>query len=101
MDLLSQYKKEHPEAFQEKPALPMTDEYGREYATMVRWVIQLSGGRIRDARQASYALLGATILIFLAALTMFFMSFNVLPASRLSEEEAKKQMEEYKKIQPF
>ena len=70
MDILSQYKQQHPEAFQEKTPARMSDEYGREYTGMVRWVVRLSGGRIRDARTASYFLLA---LAGVAAVIAFFL----------------------------
>ena len=72
MDLLSQYKQDHPEAFQEKKAVPMADEYGRTYPAMVRLAMRLSGGRIRTAQQANYALLAAVVVIILVALLLFF-----------------------------
>ncbi|MEK7541316.1 MAG: hypothetical protein AAB533_00505 [Patescibacteria group bacterium] len=72
MNLLSQYNKDHPEAFQEQKAVPMTDEYGREYTTMVRWVIRLSGGRIRDGRTATYTLMAVAAIIFIISLFLFF-----------------------------
>ena len=67
MDLLSQYNKDHPEALQEQKPAQMTDLYGREYSGLVAWVIRLSGGRIRDARQASYVLL--TIVAVIVAIS--------------------------------
>lgn len=63
--------------------------------------MRLSGGRVRDVNVASYVLLGAVILIFVAAFLLIVLNFNILPAPRFSEDQAKKQMEEYKKIQPF
>ena len=72
MDLLEQYKQQNPKAFQEKKRAPMTDEYGRVYTGMIALVMRLSGGRIRDARQASYALLAVAVVLFLAALLFFF-----------------------------
>ncbi|MEK7541610.1 MAG: hypothetical protein AAB533_02055 [Patescibacteria group bacterium] len=71
MDLLSQYKQEHPEAFQDKKAVPLTDEYGRVYTGMIGLVMRLSGGRIRDGRTASYALLAAAAVIVVIALYFF------------------------------
>ena len=82
MDLLSQYKQQHPEAFQEKKPARMTDEYGREYTGMVAFVIRLSGGRIRDARTASYALAIAVAIIVLVSLMIYFMgSGGNIPSS--------------------
>ena len=72
MDLLSQYKKDHPEAFQEQKQAPMTDEYGRVYTGMIAWVMCLSGGRIRDARTATYVLMAAAGIIFVVSLFLFF-----------------------------
>ena len=71
MDLLSQYKQEHPE-FQEKKQAPMTDEYGRVYTGMIALVMRLSGGRIRDARTATYALMAASVIVFIVSLFLFF-----------------------------
>lgn len=72
MDLLSQYKQDHPEAPRKKPSSSLTDEYGREYSRMVALVMRLSGGRIKDARQASYVLLGIAVIIALVSLVLFF-----------------------------
>ena len=71
MDLLSQYNKDHPEALREQKPAHMTDAYGREYSKMVALVIRLSGGRIRDARQANRALLIAVVAISFATLYLF------------------------------
>lgn len=76
MDILSQYKQEHPEAFQEKKPLPLTDEYGRTYTGMVGLVMRLSGGRIRDANQASKVLLVGTVVIGAVALYLFIRAFS-------------------------
>lgn len=97
MDLLSQYRKDHPEVFQPGSQWQPPKEYG----FFIRLVMRLSGGRIRDVNTASYALLGAAVLIFVAALAVIIANFNILPPPRFSEEQARKQMEEYKKIQPF
>ena len=73
MDLLEQYKQQRPEAFKPSVAAqPTTDPYGREYGTMVRLAMRLSGGRIRDARQASYALLAVAVMFGIATLLIFF-----------------------------
>lgn len=82
MDILSQYRQDHPEAFQEKKLLPMTDEYGRVYTGMIALVMRFSGGRIRDARQASVALLLISVIIAISALLIFFLpsrAQNTLP----------------------
>ena len=72
MDLLSQYNKDHPEALQEQKPAQMTDLYGREYSGLVALAIRLSGGRIRDARTASYALIAVAALAFVVSLFFFF-----------------------------
>lgn len=72
MDLLSQYKQDHPEVFQEKKRPPLTDEYGRAYTGMIAVVMRLSGGRIKDARRASYALLVFAVLVLVVSLVLFF-----------------------------
>jgi len=73
MDLLEQYKQQRPEAFKPSVAAQSTtDHYGREYGAMVRLVIRLSGGAIRDARQASYVLLAVAIVFGIATLLFFF-----------------------------
>ncbi|MEK7082360.1 MAG: hypothetical protein AAB915_01630 [Patescibacteria group bacterium] len=83
MDFLSQYKQEHPEAFQEKKRTPITDEYGRVYTGMIAVVIRLSRGRIRDARTASYVLLGGAILIAIISLVLYFRSGTSGPSGRV------------------
>ena len=60
----------------------MSDAYGREYTSMVAWVVRLSGGRIRDARQASIALLILSAIVVISALMVSFWSGtsqNALP----------------------
>ena len=89
MDILSQYNQQHPEASQEQKQTPMTDQYGRTYTGMTAWVIRMSGGRIRDARGASYALLGAAALILLVSLWVFFFaggSSAITPPGRVVSE---------------
>lgn len=74
MDLRSQYKQAHPEAFQARKPAPMMDEYGRTYTGMIAFVMRLSGGRIRDARTASYALAIAAGIILTTALAFFYLT---------------------------
>ncbi len=71
MDLLEQYKQQNPEAFREKKSAPMADAYGREYSWLVALGIRLSGGRIQNAKQASYALLAVAAVFVLASLLFF------------------------------
>ena len=72
MDLLEQYNKDHPEALREQKPLYATDPYGREYPAIVRMVMRLSGGRIKDARQANYALMVFAVLALFVSLFLFF-----------------------------
>lgn len=83
MDILPQYKQEHPEKFQEKKAAPLTDTYGREYSGMVALVIRLSGGRIKNLRQANTLLLWSTIGITIITITFFLIMNNSAPSSKI------------------
>ncbi len=76
MDLLEQYKQQNPEKFREKKPAPMADPYGREYSTLVALVMRLSSGRIKDARQASYALAVTAGVIAIAALFFFYQTLG-------------------------
>lgn len=84
MDLLEQYKQQRPEAFQEqKPSTPAADAYGREYGAIVRFAMRLSGGRIRNARQASVVLIAAAGIAFAVSLFLFFRTGgSSLPSAR-------------------
>ena len=82
MDLLEQYKQQNPGAFQEKKPPRMMDEYGRTYTGMIAFVMWLSGGRIRDTKQASIVLLILSAIIIGGALMISFLpsaSQNDLP----------------------
>lgn len=69
MDLLSQYQQEHPEPMPQ----PLAHEPDGNYGFFIRLVMRLSGGRIRDARTASRALLfGGTVIAIIA--TYLFIS---------------------------
>jgi hypothetical protein len=74
MDLLEQLKQQNPEAFREQKSAPMADAYGREYSWLVALVIRISGGRIKDAKQASVVLLVISIVIISLSLIIFFTS---------------------------
>ena len=74
MDLLSQYKQDHPEEFREKPR-PVGSADRSQYGFLIRVVMKMSGGLITDANQASYTLLiGAILLIAIAA--FFYYKFS-------------------------
>lgn len=69
MDLLSQYKQDHPEAFRKAEAFQPSGEYG----SLVRFVMRASGGRIREARGASIVLLIAAAAMAALAISIFFL----------------------------
>lgn len=77
MDLLSQYKQEHPEAFRTEKRPQMADAYGREYTGMIALVMRMSDGRIKDARQASVALFVISAIIVASTLIIFFLPGGV------------------------
>ena len=68
MDLLSQYKQDHPEEFREKPQW----ESSREYGFFIRLVMRLSAGKIRDVSKAAYVLAIAAAAVFTFAVILFF-----------------------------
>jgi len=68
MDLLSQYKQDHPEALRPTPQW----EPPKEYGFFIRLVMRLSGGRIREINQASYILLGAAALVLVVSIFLYF-----------------------------
>ncbi len=73
MDLLSQYKQDSPRMVQEIPVLRNRAEYGY----WIRLMINVSGGRIGDEKQATYILFGcATVMIVIAAVVTF-LTFRV------------------------
>lgn len=72
MDLLEQYKQEHPEAFREKPVY----EPPKEYGFFIRLVMRLSGGKIRDLNQAARVLLIAGIAVFAISIGIFVYNFS-------------------------
>ena len=83
MDILEQYKKEHPKTFKPTATQPVTDPYGREYGAMVRLAMGLSGGRLRTVQQANYALLAFAGVVLLVSLFFFFRSGGpALPSSQ-------------------
>jgi len=72
MDLLEQYKQQNPQAFREQKSQIANDPYGREYSTFITLVMRLSGGRIADARQASWVLLGIALCFGTLAFFLFY-----------------------------
>lgn len=70
MGLLENYQQQHPEAFRPKEREPELGE--GEYGFIVRFVIHLPGGIVRNAKEASYVLLGAAGVSILLTLIIFF-----------------------------
>jgi len=77
MDILEQYKQQRPEAFRGQKPAQMADAYRREYTGMIALIMRLSGGRIRDAKQANYFLFGLAAIIGSVALILFFRLLGV------------------------
>ena len=70
MDLLEQYKTQHPEAFRPARMAAMRDS--GEYGFIIKFVIRMPGGVVRDARSAKRVLLGASGVLLALALVVFF-----------------------------
>lgn len=66
MDILEQYEKENPEISH----VPVSQEF-QEESFLARTVMRVSGGRIRDARQMSYILVGVIIFCLLFAIFIY------------------------------
>ena len=81
MDLLEQYKQQHPEAFRPRENTGLgADEYG----FLIKLAIRLPGGFVQNAKQASRVLLGAAgIALVITVLLLLRGSGQELP----SEEE--------------
>lgn len=98
MDILKQYKKEHPMMFREVPQ----EFRSRDHRFLIALVIWMSGGRVRDTRDASVILIVAALAV--AALTIVVVFFNFgrsIFGPRASDFNPQQQLEEYRKIQPF
>ncbi len=81
MGLLENYQQQHPEAFRPKEREPDELVEG-EYGFIVRFVIHLPGGIIRNAKEASYALLGAAgVVVLLTLVISFWGSGDGIPPS--------------------
>ena len=68
MDILEQYEKQNPEISQ---ASASSQEFQNE-SFLIRLVIRLSGGRIKDLKQANYALLGFAVIAILISIFILF-----------------------------
>jgi hypothetical protein len=97
MDILQKYNEENPEILhQDSPCDP-----SGEYGALVCTVMRLSAGRIQNAKQADKVLFGIAIAVFILTFFVVAKNFNLLPTGRFSAEDARRQIEEYRKIQPF
>lgn len=72
MDILGAYEKQNLQ----QTIQPIAQRsYAPEYGFFIRLVMRLSGGKIENARQASYVLLAAAgVIIFLALIVFIFAS---------------------------
>ena len=71
MDILGQYEKQSSGSSSQGPAWKPSQEIG-EGGSLVQFVIRLSGGKIKDARQATYILFAFAGIMILASLLIFF-----------------------------
>lgn len=71
MDILAQYEKENPTP--EKSFKEINGESSDDYGYLINLLMRFSGGRIQNARQASFVLLTATGVIFGASIIIFIM----------------------------
>lgn len=97
MDIFQKYNEENPEA----PAQTFQCDPSDEYGALTCTVIRMSGGRIQNMQEANKVLIGITVVIFLITFFVLAKNLNLLPAERFSAKDAAKQLEEYRKIQPF
>ena len=70
MDILKQYNQQFPEANKPAPQWQPPEEYG----AVVRLAIKLSGGRIRDEKQANAVLIAVAIVFFILTAWLLFFS---------------------------
>lgn len=68
MDILEQYKSQHPEAFRPQAAPSAGAE---EYGFIIKLVLRMPGGAVRSPKQANKILLGAAGAVFVTALILF------------------------------
>ncbi|MBI4224766.1 MAG: hypothetical protein HY617_00385 [Candidatus Sungbacteria bacterium] len=80
MDLLQEYSKGmQPSQNAPRVQSPNTEpRYIEETGFLIRLVIQASGGKIQNTRQASFVLFGITLFIFISAIIIFLLSSGSL-----------------------
>ena len=72
MSILEQYEKQFGTPVAPAPQNQPSNEYG----FLINLVMRLSGGRIKDAAQASYVLAGCAGLLFVIAIIMGVRAFS-------------------------
>ena len=97
MDLLEQYQKSAPTI----PPHPTASTNTPMHGWMAGMLIYISGGRITTMRQANITMIAIAIIACAISLVIVGLDSNLVPRSRFSEEDARRQMEEYQQIQPF
>lgn len=98
MDILQKYDQENPHIVNQTRIKNLSQG---EYSFFMCMVVRLSGGKIQDARHINSILLGFAIFVFLLTTFILFLNFDLFPVKKLSPKDARKQIEEYRKIQPF
>jgi hypothetical protein len=71
MDILEQYEKENPQISSQSAQRNISQEFQDE-GFLIQWVMRVSGGRIHDAKQANYVLLGFAVIMIVVSLFLFF-----------------------------
>ena len=72
MDILRRYEQQHPQA----AAPTRTDISSDDYGFFINSVMRLSGGRIRDANQASSVLLVAVVVMIIIAVIIIIIGMR-------------------------
>jgi len=71
MDILEQYEKENPQDASRPAQWDVSQEFQDE-SFLIQWVMRLSGGRIHDAKQANYVLLGFAVIMIVISIFLLF-----------------------------
>lgn len=71
MDILSQYEKQDTKPDTSKWQVPL------QYGFLIRLVMNMSGGRIREIKKANYILLGMAACIFIITIILLLRLFSV------------------------
>lgn len=74
---------------------------GEAYGPLVRLIMRLSGGAIADVRRAHGILLGIAVAACAAAALIIISQTRIAPVRQFSEDDMRRQLEEYKTFQPF